>query len=113
MFHGFLTNRRVQCGLGIFAFFAAVAVFGDLLLKLIGYGPLDVDYESLHTPPGVGGHLLGTTISGQDVLAQLIGGARGSMAVGSLSAVLAVVLGAVIGVSSGFFGGVYDTIMNG
>ena len=113
MFEGFLTNKRVRWGLGIFAFFVAVAVFGDLLTMLIGYGPLDVDYESLHTPPGVGGHLLGTTISGQDVLAQLIGGARGSMAVGSLSAILAVVLGAAIGVSAGFFGGVYDTIMNG
>jgi len=113
MFDGFLANRRVQVGLAIFAFFVLVAIFGDLLVKVVGFGPLDVDYDNLHTPPGVGGHLLGTTISGQDVLAQLISGARGSMAVGTLSALLAIVLGAVIGVSSGFFGGTYDTIMNG
>ncbi|WP_203569068.1 ABC transporter permease [Aestuariimicrobium ganziense] len=113
MFEGFLRNRRVQTGLAIFGFFVFVAVFGDLLLKLVGFGPLDVDYDALHTPPGHGGHLLGTTISGQDVLAQLISGARGSMAVGTLSALLAIGLGALIGVSSGFFGGIYDTIMNG
>ncbi|CAI9406742.1 Putative peptide transport permease protein [Aestuariimicrobium sp. T2.26MG-19.2B] len=113
MFEGFLKNRRVQWGLGIFGAFVFVAVFGDLLIKLVGWGPLDVDYDALHTGPGHGGHLLGTTISGQDVLAQLISGARGSMAVGTLSALLAIALGAFIGVSSGFFGGTYDTVMNG
>lgn len=112
MFEGFLSNRRVQIGFGIFGFFVLVAIFGDVLLKLVGFQPLQVDYDHLHTPPGKGGHLLGTTISGQDVLAQLISGARGSMAVGTLSAILAIGIGAFIGISAGFLGGAYDTVMN-
>lgn len=112
MFTGFLRNRRVQTGLVIFAICAIVAIFGDLILAVYGFQPLEVDYGNTAVPPGVGGHLLGTTVSGQDVLAQLIAGARGSLAVGTLSALLAISVGAVLGVSAGFLGGVFDTIVN-
>ncbi|MFC0672400.1 ABC transporter permease [Brachybacterium hainanense] len=111
MFTGFLRNRRVQFGLIVFGLCAAVAVFGDVILEVYGFGPLEVDYDSIATPPGVGGHALGTTVSGQDVLAQLVSGARGSLAVGSLSALLACSIGAVLGVSAGYLGGIFDTVV--
>lgn len=112
MFTGFLRNRRVQIGLAVFGLCALIAVFGDLILAVYGFGPLDVDYDHTSTPPGEGGHLLGTTISGQDVLSQLIAGARGSLAVGTLSALLACSVGALLGVSAGYIGGLYDTVVN-
>ena len=74
---------------------------------------MGIDYTSLHVAPGVNGHILGTTISGQDVFYQLMVGAKGSMAVGTLSALLAIGLGAVLGISAGFVGGMYDTVVNG
>jgi peptide/nickel transport system permease protein len=113
MFTGFLRNRRVQIGLAILAFFVLLAVFGNLIIAAIGIGPFDVDYDYLHTPPLQGGHLLGTTISGQDVLVQTIAGARGSITVGVLSGLLAVSLAALIGVTSGFMGGAVDHTLNG
>ena len=76
MFTGFLRNRRVQVGLVVFGLCALIAIFGDLILAVYGFGPLEVDYDHTSTPPGEGGHLLGTTISGQDVLSQLVAGAR-------------------------------------
>lgn len=112
MFTGFLRNRRVQAGLVVFGLCAAIAIFGDLILAIYGFGPLEVDYESTSTPPGVNGHLLGTTISGQDVLSQLVAGARGSLAVGTLSALLACSVGALLGVAAGYIGGVFDLIVN-
>ncbi|MGO2311412.1 MAG: ABC transporter permease [Brachybacterium tyrofermentans] len=112
MFTGFLHNRRVQIGLAAFGLCAGIAIFGDLILKVYGFGPLDVDYDYVASAPLRGGHLLGTTISGQDVLSQLIAGARGSLAVGTLSALLACTIGALLGVSAGFIGGAYDTVVN-
>ncbi|HJG81266.1 MAG TPA: ABC transporter permease [Brevibacterium senegalense] len=112
MFTGFLRNRRVQIGLVVFGLCALIAIFGDLILAIYGFGPLEVDYEHTAAPPGRGGHLLGTTISGQDVLSQLVAGARGSLAVGTLSALLACSVGAILGVSAGYIGGVYDTVVN-
>lgn len=112
MFTGFLANRRVQVGFAILAIFVLVAIFGNLILKLYGTGPFDIDYAHLHTPPGVGGHPFGTNISGQDVLAQTISGARGSITVGVLSGIIATVLAMVVGVTAGFLGGPVDLTLN-
>lgn len=112
MFTGFLRNRRVQFGLAVFAICAVVAILGDVITGLYGWGPLEVDYDNTAVPPGTGGHIMGTTVSGQDVFSQLVAGARGSLAVGTLSALLAISVGAVLGVSAGFLGGVFDTVVN-
>jgi peptide/nickel transport system permease protein len=58
-------------------------------------------------PPGRD-HLLGTTNTGSDVLAQLAYGARGSLAVGFLVAVLITILTSVFGVLGAYLGGVVD-----
>lgn len=113
MFTGFLRNRRVQVGFAILGVFILVAIFGNLLLKLYGTGPFDIDYNHLHTAPFVGGHIFGTTISGQDIFAQAVSGARGSITVGVLSGIIATVLALVIGVTSGFLGGPVDHVLNG
>lgn len=113
MFTGFLRNRRVQVGFAILGAFILVAIFGNLILKLYGTGPFDIDYHHLHTAPGIGGHIFGTTISGQDVFAQAVSGARGSITVGVLSGIIATVLALVIGVTSGFLGGPVDQVLNG
>lgn len=113
MFTGFFRNRRVQFGLGILAIFVVVAIFGPQLEMLSGHLYSDVDYAHLNTPPLVGGHVLGTTSAGKDVLAETLLGARGSITVGVLAGVIAVGLAAVIGVTSGFIGGVVDQVLNG
>lgn len=113
MFSGLLKNRRARIGIIVFALVGLIAIFGGPIIRATGNDPMGIDYDSLHTAPGVNGHILGTTISGQDVFYQLIVGAQGSMAVGALSALLAIVLGAVLGVSAGFIGGAYDSVVNG
>ncbi len=56
-------------------------------------------------------HLLGTTQLGNDVFAQTLYGGRKSIIVGVFAGAITVVLGLFIGISSGYFGGVYDSIM--
>lgn len=56
-------------------------------------------------------HLLGTDENGRDVLSRLISGGRISLTVGLLGALLTVLIASVVGVVSGFFGGVVDQVI--
>jgi peptide/nickel transport system permease protein len=56
-------------------------------------------------------HLLGTDDLGRDVLSRLLYGSRVSMAVVSLSLLLAVVLGLTSGILSGYLGGACDAVL--
>ena len=56
-------------------------------------------------------HALGTDESGRDVLARMVWGARTSLSVGILSALLLTIIGVVIGSIAGFFGGLVDDLI--
>jgi peptide/nickel transport system permease protein len=74
------------------------------------YDPLDIDYESLLGAPSAA-HLLGTDNFGRDVLSRVIYGAQTALSVGFLASILGSTLGAVIGVTSAYFGGRTDMIV--
>lgn len=56
-------------------------------------------------------HLLGTNDIGQDILSELIWGARVSLAIGALAATVGTLLGTVLGVLSGYFGRRTDALI--
>jgi peptide/nickel transport system permease protein len=56
-------------------------------------------------------HILGTDNTGRDMFSRVIYGARTSVIIGFLSAAVAVSLGVVIGVLSGYFGGLLDLLV--
>jgi peptide/nickel transport system permease protein len=56
-------------------------------------------------------HPLGTDSLGRDILARMLWGGRISLAVGVISAMVAVGFGTLVGAMAGFFGGVVDTIL--
>ena len=56
-------------------------------------------------------HWMGTDSFGADILSELLYGARTSMTVGIFSAVIASVLGAIVGLYSGYVGGWVDEII--
>jgi peptide/nickel transport system permease protein len=97
--------------------FAAVGlVFILLLLGTALAAPLLAPHDpyqiggSFSAAPG-GGHLLGTDPVGRDVFSRLIYGARVSMSVGLGAAALTAVLGVLLGLEAGYFGGAADALI--
>ncbi|WP_217184454.1 ABC transporter permease [Streptomyces sp. AC495_CC817] len=87
------------------AIIVAITLFGLVGPLLVG-DPRDAGAEPL-LPPGPG-HPLGTTKLGYDVLAQIATGTQGSLFVGAVAGLVALVLALVFGVLAGYFGGVLD-----
>jgi peptide/nickel transport system permease protein len=83
----------------------SVVLFG-LLGPLVVQDPSRVDDIGL-TGPG-GAHWLGTTQTGQDVLAQLAYATRGSLTVGAIVGVLTLLLSAFFGIVGAYAGGWVD-----
>jgi peptide/nickel transport system permease protein len=71
-----------------------------------------VNFAARMTPPFVSwAHLFGTDPLGKDVLARVVAGGRISLIVGFVSAIGGVVLGTAIGLISGYYRGIWDTIV--
>jgi peptide/nickel transport system permease protein len=99
----FRSHRSGLFGLGLLTFFILVAIFAPLL----------ADPESIEVtkatggvlePPG-GDYLLGTDENGRSIVALLIWGSRISLFVGLLATLIAMVIGTLVGLASGFFEG--------
>ncbi len=73
------------------------------------YDPTTGDPAALYRPPSAM-YLLGTDAFGRDILSRLIYGARISLIVGFGASFLGVIGGTAIGVTSGYFGGWYDSV---
>ena len=56
-------------------------------------------------------HVFGTDMYGRDILVRVMYGARVSMSVGVFAAILVLVIGALYGAISGYFGGKVDAVM--
>ena len=110
MVRQFLASWKVKLGMGILLFFVLLAIFGELLIRnILGIDPLAVDYENLSQPPSAQ-YWLGTNMVGQDVFAQAVIGARGSVLVGFVSGTIAVVIGVLVGTWSGYSAGLIDRV---
>jgi peptide/nickel transport system permease protein len=74
------------------------------------YDPLANDYGAMLGKPSLA-HWLGTDAFGRDVLSRIIYGARTALTVGIGASFIGTVLGSLIGVSSAYFGGRVDLIV--
>ncbi len=75
-----------------------------------GYDPQSGSADALR-PPLSSGHALGTDNLGRDIWAELVFGARVSLAVGIFAATSAVVIGTLVGAVSGYAGGWLDAVL--
>jgi peptide/nickel transport system permease protein len=103
-------SRKVRIGLGLLVFFVLLAVIGPLV------APFDPS-ASLSTTNGVpqppsAAHWLGTTQTQQDLLSQLLVGGRSTMLVALMAGLVATALSVLIGVSSGYAGGLVDDLLS-
>ncbi|MDQ0063098.1 ABC transporter permease [Paenibacillus harenae] len=70
---------------------------------------VSIDLFALKKPPSAE-HWLGTDYGGRDVFGQLIIGTRNSLSIGIIVTVLTGLIGVLIGLISGYFGGTVDNI---
>ncbi|RLG40552.1 MAG: ABC transporter permease [Thermoproteota archaeon] len=93
-------------GLSVILFYVALAVLAPYLCP---YNPFRHVGKPLETPSSQ--HPLGTDQLGRDILSRLIYGTRVSLLIGLSASMMAVFIGTVIGLVSGYFGGVIDHIL--
>jgi peptide/nickel transport system permease protein len=104
-----LKNPMGLIGTAILVFFTVIAVFGTSI------APYEVDA----TKPGLfdsylpssSEHWMGTDVFGHDIFSSLLYGARTSIVVGMFAALIASVVGATVGLYSGYVGGWKDEVL--
>jgi len=106
-FRRFLKHRLAIVGSVILIFVAGTAIFLPFLVPL---DPLKTDYGNIRGAPGPG-HVLGGDLSGRDVFARLIYGARVSLLVGFGAVAVYVTIGTLLGLAAGFIGGAVDQVI--
>jgi peptide/nickel transport system permease protein len=88
-----------------------VTVLVALLAPWIApYDPLEINPISIYQAPGAA-HWFGTDFYGRDVLSRMIWGARPSLLIGFSSVTIGCLIGAVIGVTAGYFRGWVDAVL--
>lgn len=94
-----------------------IIVGGLIILGIIGpflmpHGPYDVSLEETFKPPFVSfAHPLGTDAVGRDMLTRIVYGARITLLVSFVAVALGGLIGASIGIISGFVGGLADHLL--
>src|SRR3984893_18572062 len=96
-------EKRAMVGLGIIGVFAILAIFAPFFTS---YRP-DAPVATPYSPPSVK-KWLGTDNLGQDIMSQIIYGARISLLVGLIVAIAATFIGTLVGVLSGYYRGATD-----
>lgn len=102
-------RRRLRLGLvgstGLLLL-GALAAAAILAPWIVPYDPEESSGAPFERPGAR--HLLGTNDIGQDILSELIYGARISLLMGTLAALVAISIGTTVGIVAGYFGGWVD-----
>ncbi|GAA5137480.1 ABC transporter permease [Pseudonocardia adelaidensis] len=106
-------GTRIRFALTVVAVYVVAAIVGPVLLA---YDPVVTHTADRLLPPGShtsdgGLAVFGTDQVGQDLLAQMLQGARVSVAVGLATLLLAGLIGVTAGVVAGYFGGWLDGVL--
>jgi len=105
-----------HAGLSVGVFLLAVIVFASVFAPLLTpYDPYEQDLLRGMLPPvflgGTFEHPLGTDKFGRDYLSRLLYGGRISLFVGVAAALISGIIGTVLGIAAGYFGGWVDRII--
>jgi len=102
----FVRHRLAMLGLAAILVIAVYAVVAPFLLQ----SPYKTDLRAIDKPPSAE-HILGTDRSGRDVMARMSTGIRTSLIVGFGAVAIYLVIGTLIGLVGGFFGGALDQVL--
>jgi peptide/nickel transport system permease protein len=115
-------DRLALTGGAVVLLLIIIALLAPVITDLVGQSTTE-HHEDLidplfSTPKGSLGGISGEhpfgiePVSGRDIFARIVYGARVSLLVGFLSALVAIVVGSVLGVLAGYFGGWLDSVIS-
>ena len=105
----FRRNKAAIAGGVVLIAIAIVAILADVI------APFSLNYynpDLFNSPPGEGGHLLGTDRVGRDVFTRVVHAARISLRIGFLAVAIAAIGGTLVGLIAGFLGGKTDWLIS-
>lgn len=103
----FNTNKTSWVGLGLFVLVALMAILAPWLAP---HDPIEQDIlAKLQGPSST--YWLGTDYFGRDILSRILHGARYSLFIGLSATVFAMIVGSVIGILAGYYGGRFDLLV--
>jgi peptide/nickel transport system permease protein len=91
-------------------FLILVALISLLAPILAPHDPIETNLSQRLAPIGTPGYLLGADDLGRDILSRLIWGGRISLVVGFGAVMVAMLLGVIVGLLAGYFGGWVDSL---
>jgi len=108
-----LNDPFAVAGLAIYAIFILTAIFADAIAP---YDPTEIlytpDYDlAADLRPGEDGFILGTTSLGRDIFSQIVYGTRSALLIGLTAAFMVALIGSIVGLVSGYFGGWVDALL--
>ncbi len=100
-------------GVVIYVVFILAAIFAP---DIATHDPNEILYSASYDlaadlRPGQDGFILGTTSLGRDIFSQLVYGSRSALVIGLTAAFMVVLIGSLVGILAGYFGGWVDTIL--
>ncbi len=103
----FFSNKRAMIGLVILLIVVCMAVFGPMFCKT-SYEVQDLAHRN--AGPSLK-HFFGTDKMGRDIFVRILYGARISLSVGFIAALVNLVVGTIYGGIAGYVGGKVDNVM--
>ncbi len=100
----------VKLAAGVLVVIVVLAVCADVIAAALGVSGTATDLAGRYADAGVP-HVLGQNELGQDLFVRLLLGARVSLVVGVLAAVVAGTVGVAVGVAAAAGGGIVDTVL--
>jgi peptide/nickel transport system permease protein len=100
-------NKLMLYGGGLVTLLLMISLMAPWLAP---YDPGQIDLTNVLTSPTMK-HLFGTDQLGRDVLSRMIWGSRISLKVGFAATGVAIIIGAILGAISGYYGGWVDSVI--
>ena len=110
LWSGLAHNWMGAVGLGMLVIVFIVAIFASQIAPYDPYAMITASTGDVLAPPSPV-HPLGQDEAGKDVLSSVIYGARVSLTIGFAASLIVVLLGGVLGMVAGYFGGYVDIVI--
>ena len=103
----FIGNRAATVASIVLLMIVVAAIFGPMMYPV---DPFEMVWAPF-TPPGQEGFILGTDYLGRDMLSGLLNGARVSLTIGLVAALMSVFIGITFGALAGFYRGIVEEVL--